>query len=564
MLALALCSVGGLVTLMGRLATGPQVAQKKSQISTGDASEAYPAISPDGKRVAYASRASSKVSAFHIFVRDLPDGKPLQLTKSDASDVAPVWAPDGGTLGFLRVDEGTTQAIVIPADGGTERKISDLGPASDAAQPLPAISWNPDGKSLIVVQSADKQLPGLAILSIDSGKLQRITNPTEGDGDSSPAVSPSGTSIAFVRHTQNGGADIWLCDADGKNARRLTFDDRGIRGLAWTRDGQDILYSGNRIGNWRLWRVAAYGGSPRDLVISGRQAYYPSIAKNRLAYTDSPTVSAIWRATLSTGETVEERPVIRSTGRELSPVWSPDGSRIANVSDQTGSDEIFVCDASGANRFQVTQLKGPRIGRLSWSPDSKTLIYDASSDHGAEVFTVSAVANGKPARVLLNASNASFSNDGKWIYFQSRGQIWKATASGGNPQALAEERGAGQPVESADGKTIYFRARGGIMKIPAAGGEAEEAFEGQHDMWGPTTLQLAKKGMFFTEFERRQRGMVVSFYDFAAKKSDVVFRLKDANWGRGGSYSVSPDGKSILYARVDQSQTNLILVDNFR
>ena len=102
------------------------------------------------------------------------------------------------------------------------------------------------------------------------------------------------------------------------------------------------------------------------------------------------------------------------------------------------------------------------------------------------------------------------------------------------------------------------------MKIPAAGGEAEDAFEGQHDMWGPTTLQPTKKGIYFTEFERRQRGMAVSFYDFAAKKSSVVFRLKDANWGRGGSYSISPDGKSILYARVDQSQTNLILIDNFK
>jgi N-acyl-D-aspartate/D-glutamate deacylase len=39
--------------------------------------------------------------------------------------------------------------------------------------------------------------------------------------------------------------------------RRLTFDDRGIRGIAWTRDGQDLLYSGNRVGGWRLWRVPA-------------------------------------------------------------------------------------------------------------------------------------------------------------------------------------------------------------------------------------------------------------------------------------------------------------------
>src|SRR6266496_3799362 len=106
MLALALCSVGGLVTLMGRLATGPQVAQKRVQLSGGEQSEAYPAISPDGKRLAYSASESSKVSAFHVFVRELPSGKPQQLTRGEGSDVAPVWSPDGGSLAFLRVEDG--------------------------------------------------------------------------------------------------------------------------------------------------------------------------------------------------------------------------------------------------------------------------------------------------------------------------------------------------------------------------------------------------------------------------------------------------------------------------
>jgi Tol biopolymer transport system component len=550
---------------MGRLATGPQVAQKRVQLSAGEESEAYPAISPDGKRIAYSARESTKVSAFHVFVRELPSGKPLQLTKGEASDIAPVWSPDGGTLAFLRVEDGLTQCIVIPADGGTERKIADLGPAADSEQPLPAVSWNPDGKSLVAVQSGEKQAPGLAVVALDSGKVQRLTNPAEGsEGDSTPAVSPSGSSIAFVRHTQNEGADIFLCDATGGGVRRLTFDDRGIRGIAWTRDGQDLLYSGNRVGGWRLWRVPAYGGSPRDLIISGKQAYYPAIGRNRLAYTDSPTVSAIWRAKLTTGDVVEERPILRSTGREVTPVWSPDGTRIADVSDQSGSEEIFVSDADGRNRAQITQIKGPRLGRLRWSPDGKGLIFDVSSDHGWEVFTVPAAPGNKPARVLLNASNASYSQDGKRIYFQSRGQIWKATATGGNPQVISEQRGAGQPFESADGKYVYFRSRGGIWRIPAAGGEEEEAFVPEHDMWGPTTMQPAKKGVYYTEFERSARSMVVSFYDFATKKSSIVFRLKNADWGNGASFSVSPDGKSILYARVDQSQTNLMLVENFR
>ena len=158
-------------------------------------------------------------------------------------------------------------------------------------------------------------------------------------------------------------------------------------------------------------------------------------------------------------------------------------------------DEIFVSDADGRNRVQITQLKGPRVGRLRWSPDGKSLVFDASSDHGPEVFTVPATPGGKAARVLLNASNASLSRDGKWIYFQSRGQIWKATVSGGNPQAIvAEQRGAGQPIESADGKYVYFRSRRGIWRIPAAGGEPEEAFVPEHDVFGSKQYAAHQEG----------------------------------------------------------------------
>ena len=266
MLALALCSVGAVVTLMGRLASGPQVEQKKAQISTGDSSESYPAISPDGKRLASSARESSRVSAFHIVVRELPSGKPVQLTKGEGNDIAPVWSPDGGRLAFLRVIDGKRECIVIPSDGGVESKVADLGPAGESVQPAPEIAWNPDGKSLIVVQNAEKQLPGLATLALDTGKLVRITNPPDGSaGDSTPVVAASGSSIAFVRHSRESeGADIFLCDATGGGLRRLTFDDHGVRGVAWSRDGQDLIYAADRAGGWRIWRVPAYGGSPRE------------------------------------------------------------------------------------------------------------------------------------------------------------------------------------------------------------------------------------------------------------------------------------------------------------
>ena len=283
------------------------------------------------------------------------------------------------------------------------------------------MSWNADGKSLVVVQGGEKQVPGLAVVALDSGKVQRITNPAEGsEGDSSPAVSPTGSSIAFVRHTQNDGADIFLCDPNGAGVRRLTFDDRGIRGIAWTRDGQDLLYSGNRVGGWRLWRVPAYGGSPRDLIISGQQAYYPAIGRNRLVYTDSPTVSAIWRATLTSGR-LRGRAPRHSAPPDARSIrcGRPTARRSPTSAIRRGSDEIFVSDADGRNRVQITQLKGPRVGRLRWSPDGKMLIFDASQRsrtgglHGAcRVREASRCASCSmpPTRLFRTMASGSISN----------------------------------------------------------------------------------------------------------------------------------------------------------
>ena len=77
-------------------------------------------------------------------------------------------------------------------------------------------------------------------------------------------------------------------------------------------------------------------------------------------------------------------------------------------------------------------------------------------------------------------------------------------------------------------------------------------------------IQPTRKGIYYLEFARGARAMQVSFYDFTTRANDVVFRMKDADFFQATSFSISPDGKYILYPRVDQSQTNLMLVESFR
>jgi len=567
LLALCLVSVGAVVSLLGRLATGPAVALKRVALDNEPGSKAYPAFSPDGRRLAYSARATaSQADTFHIFVRDVPAGPIRQLTTGPASDTSPVWSPDGSRIAFVRTAGGQGECVVINAtSSGEERKFPGCAAPGDETQPFPAVSWMRDGQSLLVVQAIEKQPSALAVLSLRDSAIRPLTHPPAGMDDSTPAVSPDGKTIAFVRSTSADGADIYLCDPAGANPRRLTFDDRGIRGIAWTRDGQDLLYTGQRAGGWRVWRLPVYGASPRDLIIAGHQAQYVAVAPsgNRLAYTESSTVSSIWRAALGSSGRPEEHAIIRSNGSETCPRYSPDGGRIADISDRTGSGEIWLSDAEGGNGVQVTSFKGADLARIRWSPDGKRLIFDASGEQGSDLYVVEAAAGGKSVRVQLGAVNGSWSHDGKSIYFQSQNRIWKSAANGGNPLELSRMMGVAQPVESADGKFVYFRNRRSFWRVPVDGGVQEEAIVPDHDMnWG-TTLQPTRQGMYYLEFERSAGEPVVSFYDYATKKSSIVFEMKGG--GRNNAtYSISPDGKYILYAKVDQSQTNIELVENFQ
>jgi Tol biopolymer transport system component len=433
----------------------------------------------------------------------------------------------------------------------------------DLEHTLPAVAWMPDGRSLPIAMAGEKGRPAIALVPAEGGAPRWLTAPPEGTlGDSNPAVSPDGKTVAFVRYASADGADIYTCPISGGKAERLTFDDRPIRGIAWKLDGSHIVYSGFRGGNWSLWQLPANGGSPRNLLVSGKSPQFPAIAPRggRLAYEESPSVAAVWRAPMGGGEdTAEGAPLIRSLGRETAPSYSADGRKIVNISDQTGADEVWVSDAEGGNRAQITHLKGQRRpGRPRWSPDGRLILLELRGG-ASEIATVPA-SGGEPRRVISDATGGSWSHDGKSIYYLARmGHIWKAAADGSQPRQLTEDPGMGQPVESADGKYVYYRQWRGLYRIPADGGKEEEITQPDQAMFWIAS-QAAPKGLYYVEGMRGPRSQAISFFDMGTKKSSVVFQAA----ADLSAFSVSPDGKYVLYPRVDSSETSLMLVEGFQ
>jgi hypothetical protein len=166
----------------------------------------------------------------------------------------------------------------------------------------------------------------------------------------------------------------------------------------------------------------------------------------------------------------------------------------------------------------------------------------------------------------------AWAHDGKSIFYQSRGVIYQANLDGGDAKPVTPERRgrADSPMPSLDGKYLYYRMGRSIWRVSVKGGDPETLFEPGAPFLLPH-LEAGSKGIYFEEFDQGDRAFVISMYNFETKRIARVLRLNLADRGRGfgnifrsNDFSVSPDGNYILHPRIDQAQTNLIVVDNFK
>ena len=131
----------------------------------------------------------------------------------------------------------------------------------------------------------------------------------------------------------------------------------------------------------------------------------------------------IWHTQLARSEdgVAARKLILALQGRTEGPQPSPDGKKLAFMSDRTGTLEIWISDTDGSNAKQLTHLGA--CGSPQWSPDGRWIAFDSYGAAGSRVYVVSAV--GEPLMAPIEADMESFvprwSRDGKWIYFAGDG-----------------------------------------------------------------------------------------------------------------------------------------------
>jgi Tol biopolymer transport system component len=353
-------------------------------------------------------------------------------------------------------------------------------------------------------------------------------------GDTSPAFSPDGARLAFVRDSSRtwGDRDIWVQLAAGGEARQLTFGHHwSCCSLAWTPNGDEIVFStGAEASGDRLYRVSVEGGPPRPVAGIGEGMGWASVGKDRMVYVQFGQRPDLDILRISGRRGAASRPVpevlISSSELDGEPAYSPDGRRILFDSRESGSYDLYTVDARGGVPRRLTH---------------------ESSDENA----------------------GTYSPDGAWIYFSSnragRRQIWKMPAEGGEAVQVTREGGF-YAEASRNGRDVYFCRSvtdGTVWRVPAEGGKETEVLRGPNskDHW-----TLSERGIYFTTWawglRHRSARYTIQYLDLGSGEVTELFSKEGS--ARPQCLAVSPDEQWILYTEVGMLSSELKLVENFR
>ncbi|HJR61156.1 MAG TPA: protein kinase [Vicinamibacterales bacterium] len=467
-------------------------------------------FSPDGNYLYYSSSDRGSANVVYSWLYSVPTigGQPRKVLFDVDTPVA--FSPDGAQIAFGRGVPGERQnhVIVANADGSGARKLASFPRLMDAGRP----TWSPDGTKIVTAAVALNPGWNVAPMEIDvaSGSTRRI-GATRRFSITDIAFLPDGSGLLMgAADAETAREQVWLQPYPDGSPLRVTNDLSDYRGVSVTRDGSVIaaLKVDTRtslmlsaVDDRTLGAPLAPGTLSRlqDVAVSRTGAIVYGFAtgnQSDIAILDTPQ---------STPR------VLTRGGENFGPAISADGRTIVFTSESADTPpHIFAIDADGSNLRQVTRGSGEVDPDLS--ADGATLVY--SADYGNEIW-VQPLQGGEPGRLTERASGPGrLSPDGRHVLFLEWRSAERAAANlklvpvaGGAPIMDIPWVGGLDFRWHPQGNLITFRRLGrgssNLFSIPIGGGE-------------PTQMTKFERGTF-------------SSYDWTADGRLVLVRTESAS-----------------------------------
>jgi Tol biopolymer transport system component/DNA-binding winged helix-turn-helix (wHTH) protein len=477
------------------------------QLTTSAGVDLFPALSPDGERLAYASDRSG---AWEIYLRPTAGGPDRPLTSDGYQNMQPAWSPDTRRIAYHSIARGGIW--IVPLEGGAATQISDFG-----ARP----AWSPDGRRIAFQSDASADIGPAAraanlpstiwIVEADGGQPRPLTQrgvPTGGHG--APTWSPDGRHVAFVT-AGFALSQIWAVDAAGGTPFPIVTDSPGAFDPAYLPDGRALVFTASRM----VWRTPlnADGRSA-----GSAQAYVPAsleglrhlsvardgrIALSALNLDASLSSVPIDAAGNATGPS---RALTNDTRQRNSlPAFSPDGRRIAVMSSVSGSlPDVWTMNADGTDVRQVTDNRGYEADP-SWTPDSREIIFKTIRDRAVGLWAVDV--NSRRERRLMDfgpldrirreqglVEEAAISPDATRIAYtvldprtSTKALYVRRVGEAGSVRLTTGEPPAGYPAWSPDGNWIavelFEPGRTDTAVVSASGGPLRRVTSRRGQAW---------------------------------------------------------------------------------
>ena len=369
-----------------------------------------PRFSPDGKWIAF---TSNRTGNNDVFIVPSTGGEPKQLTWYSGDDQALYWTPDGKGV-VISTQRGAnawgSPLYVQPIDGSIAKPLGmGIARSGMISQDGSMIAFNRNLPSTWRKEYRGNAAATIAVMNTNNGEIDEVTNADLKQYKTfSNNVFPmwGADGMIYFASERDGTFNLWKMTSKGANPTQVTnFKGGGVFFPSISPDGKHIVFQND----FDLYTVDVPSGRAKKLNLT--LAFDPkefdvevlSSQSRAEGFSVSPTgdyMAVDFHGEIfivPTEQGVGERTqVTNSAWRDRSEEYSPDGRKIAYISDEGGEQQVWLYDIGTATRKKLTTAMGDK-DNLLWAPNSQKLLYGSEN----KIFEID-VAGGPPRELAKN------------------------------------------------------------------------------------------------------------------------------------------------------------------